>query len=84
MKTLIKFLEDNPGIIKEEDWSRLEDKMKDSLMCRNLNEYTIEWIKSHGVQLIREFHNSGSDINPMEDERQEKYFRDLQEFLNRL
>lgn len=83
MQTFIQFLESNPEIIKDDDWSNLEDQMNDALFCRNLDDYFRVWLKENGVSLLRDFHNSKSDINFLEDKRQEEYFNDFQEYLEK-
>lgn len=80
--SLVSFLEKNPELIKSDDWNKTEEQINDALFCRNLDLYLQDWIKENGEQIIRDFHKSKSDANPMEDEVEEKYISNFVNFLS--
>lgn len=80
--SLMSFLEKNPEFLKSDDWNNLEEQMNDTLFCRNIDLYLKYWLKENSQNLIREFHKSKSDANPMEDGREEKYISDFGDFLS--
>jgi hypothetical protein len=82
--SLVSFLEKNPELLKADDWNNLEEQLKDAIFCKNIDGYLREWLKANAQTLIREFHKSKSDVNPMEDETEEMYISDFESFISSL